>query len=787
MIKKSLFLLIAFFSLLPAALSARQQAVGSWFTYPLYKGVPDRIVDTPSNVYYLSLGRLYGYDKTNDETREYIDVLSDAGIAVIDYNAACKFLFIGYENGNVDLLYDNGRVVNLPDIKEAQIAYDKGINEVDFFQHLIYVATKFGLVVFDSDKGVVRKSGIYGKNVKAVGAQGDYIIINTDNRNYAVNRMDQINRFDSFTDLGAIYNVAEMKGMGDYVIIRTNNQARPVSYDIANAKEYVVGTATSGAASPLMRGGDGKMRTAIGGKLYAYAGKGTRTEEAAIPSALSENAYGTWLGAGSLWAGNADGVGQFDITGSGFTVKNDRMRPADAVPMLKGAYFAASADGRYVYMVTSGDINTNNPGSAYNSDAFMCAFLPDGTVKDVSPSKNLKASNGNALKTLKGITAIAVHPDDPEMVILATYANGVYFVKNGEQIANVVPSSRGRHHGLHVDSYKNLWVMNLDTENKAVMVLPASKFTGDVTKISASDFVTARVSNFKGNSDGEFASIPGSNLIFFHDAIYKNPLGVYDTNGTVTNTADDKCLLINDYFDQDGKSLVPIRYTALAVDRNNDLWVGTDAGPFKITNTREVMTGRPSAHRLKVARNDGSNFADYLLDGEWVTSIAVDGSNKKWIATRSSGLYYVSAAGDEIIAHFTTENSPLPTNTINKIYVNPLGNEVYVATNLGVLCYSGFNSPGQPTFDDVYAYPNPVKPGYTGWITVKGLMNNSLVKIADSSGNVVYQGRSDGGMFTWDGCNSAGARVKSGVYYVFASQNEGGSSSAAVTKILIMN
>lgn len=774
-------------SLLPAGLSARQQAVGSWFTYPLYKGVPDRIVDTPANVYYLSLGRLYSYDKNNDETRDYIDVLSDAGIAVIDYNAACKFLFIGYNNGNVDLLYDNGRVVNLPDIKEAQIAYDKGINQVDFFQHLVYVATKFGLVVFDSDKGVVRKSGIYGKDIKAVGAQGDYIIINADNRNYAVNRMAQINRFDSFIDLGQIYNVAEMKGMGDYVLIRTNNQVRPASYDIANAKEYVVGTATSGSSAPFMRGSDGKVRAVVGGKLYAYADKGTRTEEAAIPSALSGNAFGTWTGASSLWAGNADGVGQYDITGSSLTVKNDRMRPTDAVPMLKGAYFAASADGKYVYLVTSGDINTNNPASASNSDGYMCAFLSDGTVVDVTPSKNLIAKNGTALTILKGITAIAVHPDDPEMVVLATYANGVYFVKNGEQIGHVVPSTRGRHHALHVDADKNLWVMNLDTENKAVMVLPASKFTGDVSKITASDWVTAKVSDFKGNSDGEIVSIPGSNLIFFKDALYKDPLGVYDTNGTIGNTADDKCVLINDYFDQDGKSLLPIHYTALAVDKNNELWVGTDTGPFKIANPREAISGRATAHRLKVARNDGSNFADYLLDGEWVTSIAVDGSNNKWIATRSSGLYYVSADGGEILAHFTTENSPLPTNVINKIYVNPLGNEVYVATNLGVLCYSGFNSPGQPSYDDVYAYPNPVKPGYTGWITVKGLMDNSLVKIADSSGNVVYQGRSDGGMFAWDGCNSSGARVKSGVYYVFASQNDGGSSSAAVTKILIMN
>lgn len=774
MIKKSLFLLIALISLLPAGVSARQQAVGSWFTYPLYKGVPDRIVDTPAKVYYLSLGRLYSYDKDSDETRGYTDVLSDAGIVVIDYNAACKFLFVGYDNGNVDLVYDNGRVVNLPDIKEAQIAYDKGINQVDFFQHLVYVATKFGLVVFDSDKGVVRKSGIYGKDVKAVGAQGDYIIINTDNRNYAVNRMAQINRFDSFTDLGPIYNVSEMKGMGDYVLIRTNNQARPASYDIANAKEYVVGTATSGAPSPFMRGSDGKMRTVVGNKVYAYAAKGERTEEATVPSALSGNSFSTWLGAANLWAGNADGVGLYDITGSSMTVKNDRMRPADAVPMLKGAYFAASADGKKVYMTTSGSQNTANPGSVGQAPCYLCVFTEDG-VEDITPDQ----------LSIKGVTGIAVNPADPDMVILTTRANGTYFVKDRKQVALFKPSGSAKQHGVSVDSEGNIWVMTLNQANP-LQFLPASKLS-NIANLTDADWISSKTKDFQGNGDGEIASVKGTNMIFFHDGLYKTPLGVYDTNGTITSTADDKFVLINEYLDQDGKSLIPIHYTALVVDNNNELWVGTDTGPFKIPNPREAINGRPAAHRLKVARNDGSNFADYLLDGEWVTTMAVDGSNNKWIGTRSSGLYYVSANGDEILAHFTTENSPLPTNVINKLYVNPLGNEVYVATNYGVLCYSGFNSPGQPSYDDVYAYPNPVKPVYTGWITVKGLMDNSLVKIADASGNVVHQGRSDGGMFTWDGCNSSGARVKSGVYYVFASQSNGGSSSSAVTKILIMN
>jgi flagellar hook assembly protein FlgD len=101
--------------------------------------------------------------------------------------------------------------------------------------------------------------------------------------------------------------------------------------------------------------------------------------------------------------------------------------------------------------------------------------------------------------------------------------------------------------------------------------------------------------------------------------------------------------------------------------------------------------------------------------------------------------------------------------------------------------YSATAAPGKDNYDNVYAYPNPVKPDYTGWITVTGLMDNSLVKITDAAANVVTQGTSDGGMFVWDGCNRNGERVKSGVYYVFASQNATGSNTACVTKIMVIN
>ncbi len=186
-------------------------------------------------------------------------------------------------------------------------------------------------------------------------------------------------------------------------------------------------------------------------------------------------------------------------------------------------------------------------------------------------------------------------------------------------------------------------------------------------------------------------------------------------------------------------------------------------------------------------RNDGTSLADYLLDGMRVTCIAVDASNRKWLGTNISGLYLVNENGSEVLAHFTTENSDIPSDCVYSVACDDNSNRVYVGTDVGLAVYSADAAPPADDYSNVYAYPNPVRPEYTGWITVTGLMDDSLVKIADAAGNVFYSGRSEGGMITWDGCNSSGQRVKTGVYFLYVSQNNGSQSSGAVTKILVVN
>ena len=277
-------------------------------------------------------------------------------------------------------------------------------------------------------------------------------------------------------------------------------------------------------------------------------------------------------------------------------------------------------------------------------------------------------------------------------------------------------------------------------------------------------------------------------MFIISDGLWDGNLVGYDTKGTYENTSDDTYMIWSKFIDQDGKNFDPIHICAVVEDQNGKVWLGTDNGVVEITKPANLTNESMTINRIKVPRNDGTQLADYLLETLYVTSIAVDGTNKKWLGTLTSGVYLVSENGDEILEHFTAENSSLPSNTIYSLECDPNSNSVFIGTDVGLVEYSSTTAPASADYSNVYAYPNPVRPEFTGWITIKGLMDNSLVKIADAAGNVFYSTISEGGMVTWDGCNADGQRVKSGVYYVFASQNEeGGSSSSAVTKILVVN
>jgi hypothetical protein len=200
---------------------------------------------------------------------------------------------------------------------------------------------------------------------------------------------------------------------------------------------------------------------------------------------------------------------------------------------------------------------------------------------------------------------------------------------------------------------------------------------------------------------------------------------------------------------------------------------------------RLFTDGSVYAQEILIPRDDGSGYADPLLGTQVVTSIEVDGANRKWLGTQGGGVYLVSEDGLEELAHFTASNSPLLSDVIMDIEVEGSSGEVFFGTEKGIISYKGDALQGASAFNEVIVYPNPVRDTYEGPVAIKGLLENTTVKIADMSGNLVFETESLGGQAIWDGTNFNGERVATGVYMIYLSSTDG--SLSHVTKLLFIH
>ena len=247
----------------------------------------------------------------------------------------------------------------------------------------------------------------------------------------------------------------------------------------------------------------------------------------------------------------------------------------------------------------------------------------------------------------------------------------------------------------------------------------------------------------------------------------------------------DQLNIYSSFVNEDGTTLTPNYVRYVTEDKNHDMWIGTNIGPLLLYK-KDITSDTPIFTQVKVPRNDGTNYADYLLSGVDISCIAIDGGNRKWFGTNDNGIYVISNDCLTQIYHFTTNNSNLLSNNIESIAINEQTGEVFVGTDKGLCSYmSDASSPNnEMTKDNVWAYPNPVKPDYTGLITITGLSFDADIKIVTTNGILVNQGRSNGGIYTWDGKDQNGKKVASGVYMVETATSDG--NKGTVCKIAII-
>jgi ligand-binding sensor domain-containing protein len=254
----------------------------------------------------------------------------------------------------------------------------------------------------------------------------------------------------------------------------------------------------------------------------------------------------------------------------------------------------------------------------------------------------------------------------------------------------------------------------------------------------------------------------------------------FDHGSSVENTGDDRW---KKFSTGAGAGNLPGDIVFCSVkDKNGFLWVGTNNGIGVIQCPQDVFSAQGCDAIWPIVQQ--GNFAGYLFKAEEVRSIAVDGADRKWVATKK-GVWLISATGEEVIYQFTEENSLLLSNDVKQIAIDGKTGEVFFATAKGICSFRSTATEGGEKNEEVTVFPNPVPPGYSGSIGIKGLVNNAIVKITELDGRLVYQTRAQGGQAVWNGRDYKGRKVSSGVYLVLVSNEERTEKKAA--KIVFIN
>lgn len=220
----------------------------------------------------------------------------------------------------------------------------------------------------------------------------------------------------------------------------------------------------------------------------------------------------------------------------------------------------------------------------------------------------------------------------------------------------------------------------------------------------------------------------------------------------------------------------------VAIDNKNQVWIGTARGLRFIPSADSFVSETEIQSKPIIILED--DLAQELFFEQFIMEIVVDGANRKWVSIAESGVYLISPNGQETIYQFTKDNSPLPSNNVNDIEIDSVTGEVFFATDKGLVSFKGTATRPSEDLSNVYAYPNPVRPGFSGTVKISGLTNKAVVKITDIEGNLVHETTSEGGTIEWDTTAFGKYKVATGVYMILVSAEDG--IDTIVKKVMIV-
>jgi hypothetical protein len=694
--------------------------------------------------------------------RSKINGLSEVRVSGMALEPGGERVLIWYENGNMDFI-DGDQLINLPDVQQSSVPGDKRIAGALWRGNRVYLAVGLGIIVLDADKYQVSdtwRPSSTGADIRVDALAADAAFF------YAATAEGLRQAPVSGANLADFRNWQTVSGNGlsagpcedvaisdgrlalrrqDTVFIRRGSQWDR-SYRSAG-QVVSLDTAAAGLLVGELAGGRGWVT------VLDTAGRETArlaTASIALPRQSLQDGTAFWV------ADQNNGLLRVEAA------REERVFPNSPISTASGDMVFA---GRELW-VAAGSVN----------DAWNYTFNPNGLSRfsgDFWTGINLYVYP--QIDSLLDFITLARDPVSGSMFagsfgggLLEIAQDGrfsIYKQQTGLQEAIGDPGSY-RVGGLAADRDGNLWIANYGAPQDLVL----RKADGSWKRFGIPFLHTE-------NAVGQ---------VLIDELNYKwiqspkgNGVFCFDDAGTPDNISDDRWR----YFRAGrGNGNLPSNDVfCLAMDRNGFIWIGTARGVAVVQCPQEVFTSNACEAVLPVVQQD--NFAGFLFRDEEVRTIAVDGANRKWVGTRN-GVWLISPDGQEVISRFTETNSPLLSNIINRIAVDPATGEVFMSTFNGICSFRGTSTQAAATKDSVLVFPNPVPPGFSGTIAIRGLPQDAWVKITELDGRLVYQARALGGQAVWDGRNYKGERASSGVYLVLVADET--NREKLVTKIFFI-
>lgn len=763
------------FLLINFALSA-QIGTGQWRLHVPSSNAID-VVSTSSKIFSAFENGLSEYDIASNEISiwEAVNSLSDINVSCLGNSTSDNSIFIGYENGNIDKIKNN-EVFNIPAIKLAEIQGSKTIHKIVEFENYMYLATGFAIVKIDPKKNEVRDTYYPTNGTEAIldiAFRNDTIFAITVDRLY----------------IGDVNNPA----LADPTQWNVDNRVPILTSNQYDEIENIDGT----LFFSLIVDGYG-LDT-----LYEITASGTsipfiETFQMEIQSINNvENRLAVNYFDGTIIY-NSDFSLFMSLNSYNFGTSN----PKNITRQNNSYWIADGKFGLVEYKDPSNNNQISFPGPPKNEfysmdwvdgklaiaggglSQIFVTFSNSGVYFLEDEEWELKDNTNSSLWSNANIwdfLSVSINPKDKDQIAVSTYSEVPLSIINSSIVTDTLTpynspieftslnNGWAQISDVKYDADGNLWVLN-GYSDKPLKVYTADKqwFSFDLGPTSKNTFTQRMVIDYDGN---KWAAIKNKGLFGYND------------NGSISNAGDDKFVNLNS---GDFTGALPSNeVTAIAVDFDNEIWIGTDNGFAVLYNSGTAFdagVGGYNAQRIKV---EFEGNVEYVLGSTHITDIEVDGANRKWFGTASSGIILLSADGLEILEHHTVENSPLISDAILDLKLDQNTGELFIITDKGLVSYRTDATYEDPDYNNVVVFPNPARPDFDGPITIQGIRYDSDVKITDVAGNLVYETTSNGGTATWDGRTLEGDKVKTGVYLIWTAANEG--EGRKVGKVLVVN